>query len=129
MPFDHETLSVLVEGSYEQYSYNQSASYGIDGTNIGNDATGTSRIIGVNALILYPYERWYFLGGAGLARVSGSGNVSSGALGVDASASASQIKFNVTAGAGMNITELLFAEVRWSHQGADLAVTVGVKIH
>ena len=108
----------LIEGTFEQASE----------SNFGISVTG--RVIGANALGLYPYEQWYFFGGVGLARVTGEVSFLAGIEelgGLEGSSSA--IKFQVTAGAGMNINELLFAEVRWSHRGADLVVTVGVKIH
>lgn len=111
---NYEDFYAFVEGTLEQYS---DSALGIE---------STVRVIGVNALMLYPYEQWYFFGGAGLARVSGS--ISLGIFGEEEDISASEIKFNVTAGAGMNITELLFTEARWSHQGADLVVGIGVKI-
>ena len=107
--FDDENLLGLVEGTFEQYSL------GLAGT--------TGRIISVNALMLYKYSRGYFFGGMGLARVSASVSVN------DVSVSDSEIKLNFIAGAGIDINELLLAEARWSHQGGDLLVTIGFKIH
>ena len=112
--FNYEDFFAFVEGTFEQYT---ESAFGIE---------ATVRFIGVNALGLYSYDKFYFFGGAGLARVSGK--ISLGIFGEGDDISGSEIKFNITGGAGMNITELLFTEVRWSHQGADLVVTVGVKI-
>ncbi len=99
----------LVEGLFEQSSE----------TYFGSDIT--YRTIGVNAVMLFKYKKWHFLGGVGLARQSTSvGRTFSGAL-------ASDTGLNFTVGAGMTINELLFAEVR-SSSGSDLALTVGIKI-
>ncbi len=104
----------LVEGLFEQSSE----------THSGSDFT--YRTIGVNAVMLFKYKKWHFLGGVGLARRSISltsvGRTFSGAL-------ASDTGLNFTVGAGMTINELLFAEVRSSSgSGSDLALTVGIKI-
>lgn len=99
----------LVEGLFDQSSEDI----------LGSDITYTYRTIGVNAVMLYKYKKWHFLGGVGLARHSVSvGRTSSGV---------SDTRLNFTVGAGMTINELLFAEVR-SSSGSDLALTVGIKI-
>lgn len=107
--FDNENLLGLVEGTFEHYSL------GLAGT--------TGRIISVNTLMLNRFSRGYFFGGMGLARVTASVSVN------DLSVSDSEIKLNFIAGAGIDINELLLAEARWSHQGGDLLVTIGFKIH
>ena len=99
----------LVEGLFDQSSEDI----------LGSDITYTYRTIGVNAVMLYKYKKWHFLGGVGLARHSVSvGRTSSGV---------SDTRLNFTVGAGMTINKLLFAEVR-SSSGSDLALTVGIKI-
>ena len=78
-------------------------------------------LIGGNVLGLYPYERVYFFGGAGL--------IVGRTTAKDLPESHTETKFNVTAGAGFHINDSLFAEARWSHQTADFLVTVGFKIY
>lgn len=112
----------LIEGTFEQYTQSQAGFVLFEPVSVKT----TARFIGVNALGLYPHEKFHFFGGVGLVRWSGGARVSVGLEGV--SQSTSGIEFNITAGAGMSFTELLFAEVRWSDQGADLVFTVGVKI-
>ena len=127
---NQDNFLALIEGVFEQYSTStKTPTGGFDfetGEVAYDESTTTTRFIGVNALGLYPYEQFYFFGGVGLVRWSGGAELGVGLGGV--SVSTSGIKFNITAGAGMNFTELLFAEVRFNHQGADLAVTVGIKI-
>lgn len=126
---NQDNFLALIEGMFEQYSTSTKTPAGLNfetGDVAYDESTTTTRFIGVNALGLYPYEQFYFFGGVGLVRWSGGAELGVGLGGL--SVSTSGIKFNITAGAGMSFTELLFAEVRFNHQGADLAVTVGVKI-
>ncbi len=121
VPFDD--FYGLAEGTFERYQNSLSASFRDGTTDITMTTDVTSTLIGGNALGLYPYDRFYFFGGAGLVWASASVSV------LGESSSSSSIKFNVIAGAGFHINESLFSEARWSHQGADLLVTIGFKIH
>ena len=127
--FNYEDFFAFVEGTFEQYSTSTKTPAGFDfetGELAYDETKFTTRFIGVNALGVYSLGQWYLFGGVGLVRWSGGVDLG---FGESISVSTSGIKLNITAGAGMSFTELLFAEVRWGHQGADLVVTAGVNIH
>ena len=109
----------FVEGTFEQF---KTGSSGFE---------STTRFIGANAVMLYKYSKWYFFGGVGFVQwslSSSGGTTSIGGIPIP-SVEGSSSGLNITAGAGMNINKLLFAEARWSDKGGDLVITAGIKIH
>ncbi len=140
----------LVEGTFGQYKYKQGFDFTLVNTSRDYYGTGsfssttTSRFIGVNALMAYQYLKWYAFGGAGFLHISRSIRISDSSSELSENEEKeiidslkrlypkthqSQSNIGITAGVGMNITKMLFAEVRWTGGSASRAmVTAGIKI-